>query len=158
MADGTPAGATPADDLLGLPGGGLIFTSTERLLMVPTTRLLIAVFSLLGVCGSLLAGAPASTSPPAGCHGTKAAAVRCHGEAEEALQVAEASAGCHGRHRLSFAERHAYRVAGRTAARADQASARSERAAGRAGCHGAKAATATGCHGATQAEAPDECD
>jgi len=125
--------------------------------MVPTTRFLMAVVALLAVCGSLLAGAPASTSPPAGCHGEKAA-VGCHGGADEAPQVAEASAGCHGRHRSTFAKRHASRVAGRTAARADRAVDRSERAASRAGCHGATAVKVAGCHGAPKANATDDCD
>jgi len=116
--------------------------------MVQTTRFLMAVVAMLAVCGSLLAGAPASTRPPAGCHG----------EADEAPQVVEASAGCHGRNRSTFAQRHASRVAGRTAARADRAADRSERAASRAGCHGATAVKVAGCHGAPQANATDECD
>jgi hypothetical protein len=126
--------------------------------MVPMfTRVILSMVALLAVCGSLLAGAPALTSPPAGCHGEKAA-VGCHGEADEAPQVAEASSGCHGRHRSTFAHRHASRVAGRSAARADRAADRSERAASRAGCHGATAVKVAGCHGNPQANATDDCD
>ena len=120
---------------------------------------IFAIACLLAICGSLFAGAPASPSSSPSCHGSKAAAASCHGEADDAQQVAEASAGCHGRHRSTVAERRLSRVAGRSAARADRAADRSERAASRAGCHGAKAAKPKGCHGSPPpAESPAECD
>jgi len=115
--------------------------------------------ALLPLCGSLLAGAPASPSSSPSCHGAEAAAASCHGEALEAVEAPEVGSGCHGRHRSTVAERRSSRVAGRSAARAGRAADRSERAANRAGCHGSKAAKPKGCHGSPPpAEAPAECD
>jgi hypothetical protein len=120
---------------------------------------IFAIAGLLAIAGSLLAGAPASPRSSPSCHGAKAAAASCHGEAPEAVEAPEVGSGCHGRHRSTVAERRSSRVAGRSAARADRAADRSERAASRAGCHGAKAAKPKGCHGSPPpAEAPAECD
>jgi hypothetical protein len=137
------------------------------------TNLVLFVFgALLPLCGSLLAGAPASPSSSRGCHGGPfvSSAPDCHGDADELHAAADchgaevADAGCHGRSRSTIADRRSHRVAGRAAARADRASSRADRAEARAraasSCHGAgEARKAAGCHGSPGESAPKaECE